>query len=95
METKDKALILEQFARAFTLGEINRDFFTDFVIYNDLGIPLAQVITYNLADLTEEGQNFLEETWQEFCDICGVDSEDEYEDFDEMIELLEEGGQED
>lgn len=92
METKDKALILEQFARAFTLGEINRDFFTDFVIYNDLGIPLAQVVTYSLADLTEEGQNFLEETWQEFCILLDIDPDDEYDNLDDMIEA---GGFED
>ncbi len=45
--------ILEEFAREFTAGNLDREFFTDFVIYNDLGIPLAQTVVYGLSKPTE------------------------------------------
>lgn len=86
MELEQKCAIIEEVARDFTVGDLDREFFSDFIIYNDLGLPLAQVIIYNLGSLNSDGQKVVEETWNQLCDLLGVDSEDEYIDLDDMIE---------
>lgn len=89
MDLELKCMILEEFSRDFTVGELDREFFSDFVIYNDLGLPLAQSVVYKLADLTEEGTRVIEETWINLCDLLELDPEEEYDDFEEMLDLFE------
>jgi len=89
MDLELKCMILEEFSRDFTVGELDREFFSDFVIYNDLGLPLAQSVVYKLADLTEEGTRVIEETWINLCDLLELDPEEEYNDFEEMLDLFE------
>ena len=78
--------ILEDFARQFTTGEVDREFFSDFLIYNDLGIPLAQCVVYGLAKPTMEGNSVILETWKNMCDLLEIDSTIDYEDFDDCID---------
>lgn len=90
MDTEATAKILEEFAREFTAGNIERDFFEDFVIYNDLGIPLAQALVYSLATPTKLGEALIRETWEALCAELELDPDEEYEDFDEMLVEYEE-----
>lgn len=88
MQTETKAKIIE---------ELTRDFFSDpelydeqqvaeFLIYNDLGVPLAQGLVYDLIDtLTSEGLAVLEETWKNMCLILEADPYGEYETLDDVI----------
>lgn len=78
--------ILEDFARQFTTGEVDREFFSDFLIYNDLGIPLAQCVVYGLATPTQEGSAVILETWNNMCSLLDIDPTEEYEDFDDCID---------
>ena len=78
--------ILEDFARQFTSGEVDREFFSDFLIYNDLGVPLAQCVVYGLAKPTGEGSAVILETWKNMCDLLEIDSTVDYEDFDDCID---------
>lgn len=89
MDLELKCMILEEFSRDFTVGELDREFFSDFVIYNDLGLPLAQSVVYKLADLTEEGTRVIEETWHNLCDLLDLDPLEEYLSLDEMIDIYE------
>jgi len=89
MDLEEKAAIIEEFSKAFTTGYIDREFFSDFVIYNDLGIPIAQMISYQLGSLNESGQSVLEETWINLCDLLELNPEEEYDDFEEMLDLFE------
>jgi len=89
MDLELKCMILEEFSRDFTVGELDREFFSDFVIYNDLGLPLAQSVVYKLADLTEGGTRAIEETWINLCDLLELDPEEEYDGFEEMLDLFE------
>jgi hypothetical protein len=89
LEIEKMSEILEDFARQFTVGEIDREFFSDFLIYNDLGLPLAQCIVYNLANLTSEGRAVILETWINMCELLDIDPNEDYEDFDEMIDEFE------
>ena len=89
MDLELKCMILEEFSRDFTVGELDREFFSDFVIYNDLGLPLSQAIVYKLADLTEDGIKLIEETWYNLCDLLDLDPLEEYLSLDEMIDIFE------
>lgn len=89
MEINEKAIIIEQFAKSFTSGYLDREFFSDFVIYNDLGIPMAQFVVYELGSLNDSGIKVLEETWRQLCELLELDPDEEYEDFDEMLDIFE------
>jgi len=89
MDLEQKCAILEEFSRMFTTGDIDRDFFSDFVIYNDMGLPLAQGLAYNLCTLTEEGQKIVEETWAGLCDTLLLERDWEYLSFDEMLDIFD------
>lgn len=89
LEIEEISHIIEDFSRQFTAGEIDRDFFSDFIIYNDMGVPLAQSVVYNLATLTEQGRAAVLETWQELCVLLEIDPLKEYEDFDDCLDEAE------
>lgn len=87
MDIENIAKILEEFSRDFTIGDIDREYFSDFVIYNDVGLPLAQSVVYDLATPTEEGRSLIIETWNNLCEILGADPEEEYSDLDDVFGL--------
>lgn len=89
LNVEEISKIIEDFARQFTTGEIDREFFSDFLMYNDLGVPLAQCVVYELVTPTQEGNSVILETWKNLCDLLDVDSTVDYEDFDEMVEEAE------
>lgn len=90
MEIKKISEILEEFSRMYTIGEIERDFFSDFLIYNDMGLPLAQAVVYGLANPTLEGNALIYETWTNMCELLDIDPNNDYEDFDDCLEEYEE-----
>lgn len=89
MKFEQKCAILEEVSRYFTLDELDRDFFADFIIYNDLGLPLAQIITYEFGTLNKQGMSIVEETWRNLCELLNVDPFLDYEDLDEMLDEQE------
>lgn len=89
MDIEDISKILEEFARDFTTGDLDRDFFSDFVIYNDLGVPLAQAVVYELATPTKEGESLIIETWNNLCELLEVNPLEEYEDLDDLLDSSE------
>lgn len=90
MDIETISKILEEFSRDFTVGDIDRDFFSDFVIYNDLGLPLAQAVVYDLANPTEDGKSLIRETWANLCELLEIDPDDEYESLDDLFGLEDE-----
>jgi hypothetical protein len=89
MDTGSKCLILEELSKAFTFGELDRDFFSEFVIYNDLGLPLAQMVVYDLGTLNDGGEKIIEETWVALCELLDLDPTEEFEDLDDMLDEYE------
>jgi hypothetical protein len=88
MELEDKAKIIEEFVRDFVSDELDYEGLdiVEFFSYNDLGVPLAQALTYDLiAQFTPEGQKVLEETWFNLCQMFGSDPEEDYIDLDDLI----------
>lgn len=55
--------------------------------YHDIGIPTALAIAYGGAQPTEKGIAAVNESWVEACKIIMVDSEEEYEWLDDMLEI--------
>ena len=56
----------------------------DFIEYNDLGLPLAFLAVEGLAEITDQGSEYIEETWLLF--ISSLDIEDTgFEDLDSLL----------
>ena len=80
MDNRTKAEILVQ----FTQDHFNSGEYDDFFDYNDLGIPMSIAITQDMVILTDAGEQLLEETWIELCNLFGADSNLEYESIDDL-----------
>lgn len=81
MDNRTKAEILVQ----FTQDNFNDEVYEDFFDYNDLGIPLSIAIMQDMVILTDKGEELLDETWNELCEVFGADPNGEYENVDDLI----------
>ena len=64
------------------------DEFKDFIVYNDLGLPLAYSIAEGIVEATPIATNFINETFELL--VAGLAIEDEgFENLDEMLGLAE------
>lgn len=61
----------------------------DWFILNDIGIPLAWLGWRGLATPTDDSVQFIDETWQAFCEALGVDSHAEFDSLDDLIDFLD------
>ena len=57
----------------------------EFVRYNDLGLPLAYLINAGLADVTEDGVPYVEETFSQLCETLEIDVDQEYSSLNQML----------
>lgn len=80
MDNRTKAEILVQ----FTQDNFNDEMYEEFFDYNDLGIPLSIAITQEMVILTDNGEQLLEETWNELCLLFSADANGEYETIDDL-----------
>ena len=67
------------------------DNLSDFIEYNDLGLPMAYMVNTGLSNLTDEGMKYVNETYNLFCLAIGVDEEKEFDNLNEMLQESEEG----
>lgn len=89
MDIESKCDIIEEFMREHILNDKFKDEDVDeFLEYNDLGIPLAQGVAYDLAELTDEGETLVEETWNGLCKLFSADPYGEYDGLDDLFGLL-------
>jgi hypothetical protein len=65
------------------------DEFKEFAESNDIGLPLAHLVTSGLAELRPEGFVYVSETYDLLVDAMGLPEDEEYESLEEMIDLLE------
>jgi hypothetical protein len=47
--------------------------FSDFIEYNDLGLPLAYALGNSIVDTNETATNFVNETWNLFLEGLGIE----------------------
>jgi hypothetical protein len=65
------------------------DEFKDFIVYNDLGLPLAYAISEGIVENTPPAENFINETFELLLAGLGIE-DDGFDNLDEMLELAEE-----
>lgn len=86
-EFKNKCIILGD----LWLNYRQQDLFEDFIEYNDMGLPLAYMISESIAEPTELGSKYVEETWDLF--MAAMEIEDTG--FDTLDQVLDKGIKED
>jgi len=80
VEFADKAGILGTLWIEFRADED----FSDFIEYNDLGLPMAYMIAEGLVkELTATGESLIDETFNMFCELLEITEED----FDALDEI--------
>ena len=63
--------------------------FRDFIQYNDLGLPLAFVISEDIVETTPMAEQYINEAWELFVD--GLEIEDTgFDTLDQMLDLAKE-----
>lgn len=65
--------------------------FQDFIEYNDVGLPLAFIVSENLATLSESGEKYLDETWNLFLESIGIEDVG-FEDLNQVFIWAQEKG---
>jgi hypothetical protein len=62
--------------------------FEDFILYNDLGLPLAYAFAENIAKPTDMGKQFIDETFGLLLGQLGIDDAG-YETLEDILEAGE------
>lgn len=62
----------------------------DFILYNDIGLPLAYCVSSELATVDDKGIMYIEETFNLLCAALELDIEGTYESLNEMFKLSDE-----
>lgn len=62
--------------------------FEDFIEYNDVGLPLAYLMSEGLSVPTDDGVRYIQETWELF--LAGLDIEDTgFETLEDVFEVTD------
>jgi hypothetical protein len=64
--------------------------FTDFISYNDLGLPLAYVLAHDIVKATALSNTFIEETFELLLSGLGVEDTG-FESLNDLLEIAETG----
>jgi hypothetical protein len=59
--------------------------FEDFIEYNDIGLPLAYLITEEICKPTEIATKYIDETYALLVEALGVSDKETYESIDQML----------
>jgi hypothetical protein len=60
--------------------------FKDFIDFNDLGLPLAYLVTENLCEVSDDGARYITETWVLFVQSLGL-QDIGFETLDQMLAM--------
>jgi hypothetical protein len=65
----------------------NNDAWNEFFIVNDISLPLAYMIAKDIALVSGDGsaEEFIDETWNSFCEYINIDPEGWYKDLGEAF----------
>ena len=59
--------------------------FSDFIEYNDLGLPLAYAISEGIVKITDTAQSFIDETFGLLLAGLGVDEDTGFDTLDDVL----------
>ena len=63
----------------------NEEEFTDFIDYNDLGLPLAYAITHGIVESTLTAQGFIDEAWNLFLAGLGIEEDTGFDTLEDVL----------
>lgn len=88
MDINDKAKILTQFLSKYKNND-NEDI-TEFIRVHDLGLPIAYSLHYGYVTLVDNGwaQMFIENAYDQLCEMLMCDPSLDYDNVEEMITVL-------
>lgn len=69
----------------FWLNYKDEEEFEDFVDYNDIGLPLAFMITEDIVLSTPVAEVYVNEAWELLCAALQVDSKQDYDSLEDMF----------
>lgn len=61
--------------------------FSDFIEYNDLGLPLAYAISSKTVPLTEKAKTFIDETFMLLLAGIGHEEDTGFDNLDEVLDI--------
>jgi hypothetical protein len=64
-------------------------YFTEFVEYADLGLPLAYLLNTSTVVRNPETDRFIGDTWSVFLGICGHQEDEGFEDLAEILATVD------
>lgn len=82
----DKAQILAELWMEYR----DEEEYQDFLEYNDLGLPLSYAYVNNIAELTQAGEEMIEETWDMLLGSLGIEEDTGFESFDDLLLVADE-----
>ena len=68
----------------------NDEEFTDFIEYNDIGLPLAYVIANDIVKSTPLAETFINETFDLLIEALGVEEDIGFDSLDELLGSVDE-----
>jgi len=80
------------YSKAEILVDVHRRYsddpdWKDFFYYNDVGVYLAYTVHYDFGELNDNGIRWINRAWLALCRIIMVDSDEEYDFFDDMLAI--------
>jgi hypothetical protein len=81
LSIEEKSRLISQVSHIF--GDM--PLLSEFFAYNDVGVPLAQCVNYGLCELTQDGEEAINETWDFLCNVSNADKNKDYENADEIL----------
>lgn len=63
----------------------NEDSLIDFFQYNDLGLPLAYALTFDLVTLKDNGKAMIEEAFDLLLAALGIEEDEGYQNIDDLL----------
>lgn len=73
------------------MGYRDSEMFSEFIEYNDIGIPLAHFVNDGLIkELDPSAKTYIAETYQLLFDAIGIPVTHEFESLDELLEVARE-----
>jgi hypothetical protein len=70
------------------LNNRDEEQFTEFIDYNDLGLPLAYILENKIADLNESSERYINETFGLLLELLEIEDQG-FEELDELLSAAE------
>ena len=64
--------------------------FTDFIEYNDLGLPLAYAVSHGIVEVNNQVSMFIEETFDVLLTALDIEEDTGFEELGELFALSQE-----